>query len=408
MAFSDWRKTVKEYIEALRGTHFFTVTLIMAVILFIASLAMYSIEYDSTDPRGLWDSIWWALVTVTTVGYGDIVPKTVAGRIIAFGIMMSGLFLVSLMTASIASIFVSRKIKEGKGLDEIHDKGHIVICGWNEGGMDMIRGLYHQFKPRYPVIVLVSDLSREEVDSIIYKFPEMQFRYVRGSFTREDVLDRANIKRARAAVILVDTTGNRPPESADQRTVFGAMAIKSMAPGVKVCAELKSPDNREHLKRAAVDEIVVPGEYNAAILAGAASASGLSTVMKKLLDVEEENKLWRTKIHERFIGKPVSELAEHIRTKYEAILMAIVTENNPMALEDILSGDATAIDDFIRRKFEESGKDYFAGGKKRISVQINPAPGYIITKHDAAIVLGRNKPGEGSILEKGLDMVTGG
>lgn len=406
--FSKLTTTYVEVIRELKGTQFFKALGITAFILVAASGAMYLVEHDQGTGHGFWDSIWWSLVTVTTVGYGDIVPRTVAGRLIGFGIMVSGIFLVSLMTASIASVFVSRKIKEGKGLEDVRDRDHIVICGWNEGGRALIQGLDHQFRPRTPVIVLVNELPREEVDAIQYPFPELDFRYVRGNFTKEEVLARANIRRAASAIILSDTSGIHPEEKADERTIFAALAIKSMAPDVRTCAELIHPENREHLKRARVDEIVVRGEHNAAILAGAAVANGLATVMKRLLDTEEPNRLWRTRIHERFVGQPLAVLADHVRDKYSAILLAIVTETHPIKLEDILSTDATAIDNFIKRKFEASGRDYFSSGREKIKVQINPALDYIITKNDAAIVLGRTKPGQGSILEKSLDLVTGG
>ena len=401
--------TSQELLHELKGTHFFSAAALILVMLLIASLAMFMVEPSSGGLlRSIWDSIWWALVTVTTVGYGDIVPKTVAGRLIAFGIMISGLFLVSLMTASIASVFVSRKIREGKGLEDVLDRDHIVICGWNDGGLALIQGLANQLKPKVPVIVLVVELPREEVDSIFYRFKDIEFRYVRGNFTKEDVLARANVRYARAAIILSDTSGSHSREGADQRTIFGCLAIKSMAPKVKTCAELKNPENKEHLKRANVDEIVVQGEYNASILASAATAVGLSTVMKRLLDIEETNQLWRTRVPERYIGHTIEELSEYFRTKHAAILLAIVTETSPMRLEDILSTDATAIDQFIRRKFEESGRDYFAYSKERVSVQINPPPDYVLTRQDAAIVLSRTRPGETSILEKSLDLVSGG
>ena len=257
-------------------------------------------------------------------------------------------------------------------MEDVRDKGHIVICGWNDGGIGLIQGLITHYRPKTPTIVLVNELPRESVDAVLYRFPEQTFKYVRGNFTKEEILARANVRAARAAIILADESGPHPPEKRDERTIFGALAVKAMSPKVKTCAELTQVENREHLRRANVDEIVVHGEYNAAILAGAASATGLSTVMKRLLDIGEDNKLWRTRIHERFVGRPVSDLADHVQNKYQAILLAVVTETAPIALEDILSPDASAIDDFIKRKFAESGKDYFSGGKGRVSVQINP------------------------------------
>ncbi|MBF0530714.1 MAG: NAD-binding protein [Deltaproteobacteria bacterium] len=292
-------------------------------------------------------------------------------------------------------------------MDDVRDRDHVVICGWNENGLELINNMQFDFKPRIPVMVLVNELTREDVDAIIYRFPEISFRYVRGNFTKEEILARANIKKARAAVVLADIASGHPLEKADERTIFACLAIKSMAPKVKTCAELRNSENREHLKRAKVDEIVVRGEYNAAILAGAAANTGLSVIMKKMMDVDEPNKLWRIKVPEKYIGRTVGELSEHIHQKYCGLLLALTTETSPMRLEDILSTDATAIDAFIKRKFEESGKDFFSGGKARVSTQLNPSRDYVLTKHDYAIVISATRPVDVSILDKSIvDLVT--
>ena len=212
------------------------------------------------------------------------------------------------------------------------------------------------------------------------------------NFTKEEILDRANVWYAQAAIILADTSGAHPLDKADERTLFACLAIESRAPKVKTCAELIHAENKDHLKRAGVDKITVRGEPNSTILAGAAAFEGLASVMKRLLDMDEPNKLWQVKVPDRFIGRTVEELTEHYHKKHEAILIAVVTETSPMRLEDILSQDHTAIDDFIKRKFDESGKDYFTSDKGRTSVQINPPREYVLTKQDAAIVLGRTKP----------------
>ena len=82
---------------------------------------------------------------------------------------------------------------------------------------------------------------------------------------------------------------------------------------------------------------------------------------------------------------------ESIKDKYGALLLAIGREEEGMKLEDILSDDATSIDDFIKRKFEESGKDFF-GAKKDISVIINPPDSHELTKNDWLIVISKERP----------------
>ena len=61
---------------------------------------------DKGDFPTLWDGIWWAVVTVTTVGYGDLYPRSVEGRIIAMVVMLFGIGFLSVLTATIASRFV--------------------------------------------------------------------------------------------------------------------------------------------------------------------------------------------------------------------------------------------------------------------------------------------------------------
>jgi voltage-gated potassium channel len=65
--------------------------------------------FSSGEFRSLWDGVWWAVVTVTTVGYGDIYPKTVQGRLIGMVLMFVGIGFLSLLTAAVASRFVKQE-----------------------------------------------------------------------------------------------------------------------------------------------------------------------------------------------------------------------------------------------------------------------------------------------------------
>jgi voltage-gated potassium channel len=67
---------------------------------------------DTGDFKTFWDAVWWAVVTVTTVGYGDIYPKTVAGRIVGIMLMLVGIGFLSVLTATIASRFVKEERSE--------------------------------------------------------------------------------------------------------------------------------------------------------------------------------------------------------------------------------------------------------------------------------------------------------
>lgn len=74
---------------------------------------------DQGDFKSFWDGVWWAVVTVTTVGYGDLYPHSVAGRVIAMVLMFVGIGFLSVLTATIASYFV--KSDHGPDQTEITD-----------------------------------------------------------------------------------------------------------------------------------------------------------------------------------------------------------------------------------------------------------------------------------------------
>jgi voltage-gated potassium channel len=79
-------------------------------LLMFGSLAVLSVERDSPDGniRTLGDALWWSFTTMTTVGYGDHAPTTGLGRMIAVGLMLSGIALLGVVTANIATWFIAR------------------------------------------------------------------------------------------------------------------------------------------------------------------------------------------------------------------------------------------------------------------------------------------------------------
>jgi voltage-gated potassium channel len=99
-----------------RQFHFVALLAVVAVVL--GGLAIYTVEGSPTGHiQSVGDGIWWAIVTATTVGYGDISPSTTEGRIIAVVLMLLGIGVIGAFTATVASFFVAQE--EGSELAEI-------------------------------------------------------------------------------------------------------------------------------------------------------------------------------------------------------------------------------------------------------------------------------------------------
>lgn len=394
-------ENIRDLYILLKRERLFKILGLTSIVILFGALSIFFTEkfYVSKGAGGFLDAVYWAVVTIATVGYGDIVPVSKLGKIFAMMIILSGVVLLSLVTATIASIFVERKIREGEGLESFKEKDHIVICGWNENAEKIIDGILHQLKGTAPKIVLVNELDKDEVQSVQYRYKDYDLYFVRGNFVKEDVLARANLVRAKAAIVLADVSGGHSIEKADERTIFATMAIKSMASKVRTCAELIHSENREHLIRANVDEIIVRGESAGFLLATAAISPGVADSMKLLITNTDDNKLWRIAVPPKYVDKSFGEMASHLRSKHGALALAVVREKESVKLDDILAHDSTFIDEFIKRKFEESGKDFF-GAKKDISVMINPADNYVLGKNDWIVLISKERPSEPGFMDR--------
>jgi voltage-gated potassium channel len=384
--------SLRTFFFILKRERFFYILGATLFILLGGAVTLHLLESSvNKGVANFFDAIYWALISMTTTGYGDITPTTVAGRVVAIVVVLSGVLLFSMVTATVASVFVEKKIREGKGLETVKSKDHIVLCGWNTNAEEFIEGLLRSMAVKKLPLVLVNELSEDEVESLKYKYRDQDFRFLRGDFTREDVLARANILQARSAILLADTSGQRSLEKADERTILATLGIKSMAKEVKTCAELLNPENKQHLMRANVDEIVLRGENIGSLLAGATVSPGIPRVISSLLSPDEENNLWKVEIPEAFVGKPVSDLSAYLKEKSQALLIALLSEQKGLILDDILTDDLSAIDQFIKRKFEEAEKD-LPGKKDRVLVTLNPPDDTILTREHSAVVIARNRP----------------
>ena len=92
--------------------------LALFVLLIVMAGAIMSLVEPQTVKGNLWDGMWWAVVTATTVGYGDIAPTSLQGRLVAVALMLFGIGLTATLAASVAAYFVKAD-QGGADLNEV-------------------------------------------------------------------------------------------------------------------------------------------------------------------------------------------------------------------------------------------------------------------------------------------------
>ena len=327
---------------------------------------------------------WWAIVTMTTVGYGDFSPATPAGRFFAVIIMFIGISLVSLLTASISSIFVAQKIREGKGLEQLNLNNHLILCGWNPNGGRILDSIQHLSNGKKKELVLINEMNEEDVTQLKNRYHQLNINFVSGDFAQEEILNKANIFEANTVIVIPNTTGSEVA-TYDEKTIFATLTIKSMDPNIRVVAYLLDRENLTHIKRANADEVVVGDDFSAHILASHVVDPGIPQIANQLIESNSNSRFKRINIPSEFIGKSYSELFDYFRKLDGSLLIGVFAEDENLGIGAILSSDASALDSFIERKLKEGGINLQEESK--INVVVNPSEDYSIKEGDRAIII---------------------
>jgi len=288
------------------------------LILFIGGLGLHFFE---KTPRVL-DAFWWSFVTITTVGYGDITPSTIGGRIIGVVVMVFGIGILGMFTATIASAFVDTKLKEGKGVNGVKVKDHFIICGWSYKAKEIIAELRADKKVKNRPIVIVADIPEKPIED------ENTF-FIHGEVD-DDILKKANLKDASVVMILTDE--ELDSYSRDAKVVLNTLTIRKLNPNVYICVEISDSRNMQHGKLAGADEIIVIGELSGNLLVQAALDHGITKIITELVSNRYGNELYKVKPPENYIGIKFIDILKHIKEKYNAIIVAIESgEENKLA-----------------------------------------------------------------------------
>jgi voltage-gated potassium channel len=283
----------------------------LAIVLLIVtgSLAFWSFEPEID----LADSFWWAMVTTTTVGYGDISPASPGGRLVGVLLMLVGVGFLGLFTATVASVFVENSMMENRGFHGQNLKDHYVICGWNHEAVVIISELAKDKKSRASAVVVLADLPEKPL-------ADKKVRFVAGEPNAE-TLEKANLAQARAVIVLSDA--NLPEEARDAKVVLNVLTIRKLYPEIYISAELMKADNVAHCEWAGCNEAVVLEAMSGRLLVQASLDHGMSKLIGELTGNEGQD---------LFIIPPPSEtdglcfldVLNHVKKKHGTMVIGIM------------------------------------------------------------------------------------
>ncbi len=160
----------------------------------------------------------------------------------------------------------------------------MLICGWNNNTEQILTTLEQDESFSRPV-VLINQLNEEGIAELLTHFKKLDVRFVRGDFTRENILIRAAAQNAYAAVILPDTVA-KITRVGDERTILTTLSLKTINPKIKVYAHIRDRENLSHLRKARADEVIVSDAHAGYLLANYIASPGVPQFVKQLFSGE--------------------------------------------------------------------------------------------------------------------------
>ena len=300
---------MRNLLSLCRRENLHKVALMVLLLILCGSLAFWVFEPKVSFA----DSLWWAVVTSTTVGYGDISPATFGGRMVGVLLMLSGIGFLGILTATVAGIFVENRIMISKGLKEVEVSGHYLICGWSFEGSKVVDEFRADEKSKDAPIVILANLPERPIEG-------EGIHFVRGRVDREN-LEKANAGKARAALLINDD--RFAPEVRDAKVIMDTLTIKNLYPELYVCVELLDQKNVEHCRLAKADEIVITGQLSTNLLVQGVLDPGITKVLDELTSNQYGNELYLVKSSESLTGMSFLDALTTLKSKYGALLLGL-------------------------------------------------------------------------------------
>ncbi|AEH25382.1 potassium channel family protein [Pyrococcus yayanosii] len=258
----------------------------VAVVGLAVTFSLLFMVFEGLD---FFTALYWAVITMSTIGYGDITPGTEAGRIVAMVAAIAGISSFTALVSLIAEYFLTSSLRRMMGMHSVKFRDHYVVIGQGASVKAFVEELLPAMErgevKRRPLVVILPDEEErrklelpEEVDVII------------GDPTNRETLRRARVEDAGHVVLTLED---------DSKAVFVTLMVKGMS-GAKVYVEALKEESLELLKNAGADRVILSRGIAGRLLASSIFEPEVVDVLEDLmrssrgydLVIIEEKEFW--------------------------------------------------------------------------------------------------------------------
>jgi voltage-gated potassium channel len=232
-----------------------------------AALGFYVLEsyHGTTD---LLNSFYWAMITLSTIGYGDVVPTNANAKLFTIGIAAVEVFLGAYLVTVVISVVGEESQHRLLGTLGTNMSGHIVVLGYSDVGRAAVRELLAQGEK-----VAVVTVDANEVGGLHNLATEKQLFATYGHAGEAEILERVNVAGAHSVIVC---TGD------DTTTLVAALNVRALNPTIRIVVSVSRPELKQTLKAAGVTYVASPADMGGRLCADAAFRPEVANMVEDL------------------------------------------------------------------------------------------------------------------------------
>lgn len=296
----------------------------VAMLTVVGGFSFFLAERAGDPTLSILDGLWWGIVTLTTVGYGDLAPKSGTGRLIGSMMMVAGMFTLALFSGIVGQTLLRSvlSIREEK-LRMSAMMNHIVVCGY-EASTRMLLDTVHKEIDVDAHQVIIFSLGERPAD-----IPP-GYTWVSGDPTKESALGKVRMAYAAATIVV----GHRStlPQAADATTILTTFTIRAYlrkhpiglrrSHPLYVVAEILDAENVEHAYKAGADEVIETTRLGFSMLTHAIVQRGSAGIMSKITAAGAHS-LYLGQISGLALPAPFSAVAAHVKAQSGVLVIGV-------------------------------------------------------------------------------------
>ncbi|XP_077351498.1 calcium-activated potassium channel subunit alpha-1a isoform X14 [Festucalex cinctus] len=304
-------------------------------------------NFQNFQTLSYWECVYLLMVTMSTVGYGDVYAKTTLGRLFMVFFILGGLAMFARYVPEIAALILNRK-KYGGSYNSTRGRKHIVVCGHItlESVSNFLKDFLHKDRDDVNVeIVFLHNISPNLELEALFKRHFTQVEFYQGSVLNPHDLARVKIESADACLILANKYC-ADPDAEDASNIMRVISIKNYHPKIRIITQMLQYHNKAHLLNIPSwnwkegDDAICLAELKAGFIAQSCLAQGLSTMlanlfsMRSFIEIEEDtwqkyylegvaNEMYTEYLSSAFVGLSFPTVCELCYVKLKLLLIAI-------------------------------------------------------------------------------------